>query len=65
MIKVTRLNGKEYWINPHQIEIIESNPDVTLQMLSGKYYVVKEKPEEILNKIIEYRKCIGCFKNEL
>ena len=65
MIQVTRLNGTKYWINPHQIETIECNPDVTLQMLSGKYYVIKETPEEILDSIVAYRRKIGVFKNEL
>ncbi|MGI0518508.1 flagellar FlbD family protein [Treponema denticola] len=65
MIQVTRLNGTKYWINPHQIETIECNPDVTLQMLSGKYYVIKETPEEILESIVAYRRKIGVFKNEL
>lgn len=65
MIQVTRLNGTKYWINPHQIETIECNPDVTLQMLSGKYYVIKEAPEEILESIVAYRRKIGVFKNEL
>ncbi len=64
MIKVTQLNGREYWINPHQIEAIESNPDVTLSMLSGKKLVVKESPEDVLGRIIEYRRQIGGFKNE-
>lgn len=65
MIQVTRLNGTKYWINPHQIETIECNPDVTLQMLSGKYYVIKETPEKILESIVAYRRKIGVFKNEL
>lgn len=65
MIRVTRLNGSEYYLNPHQIETIESNPDVTIKMLSGKSYVVKETPEQIINAIVEYRKKIGVFKNEL
>ncbi|TAH46763.1 MAG: flagellar protein FlbD [Treponema sp.] len=64
MIQVTRLNGKEYWINPHQIETIECNPDVTLQMLSGKHIVVREKPDDIIDRIIAYRRRIGAFKNE-
>ena len=64
MIEVTRLDGKKYWINPHQIESIECNPDVTLAMLSGKYIVVKDSPEDIINRIIEYRRQIGAFKNE-
>lgn len=64
MIVVTRLDGKQYWINPHQIESIELNPDVTLLMLSGKKIVVKDSVEEILNRIVEYRRRIGGFKNE-
>ncbi|MDR2552760.1 MAG: flagellar FlbD family protein [Treponema sp.] len=64
MIKVTRLNGKEYYINPHQIESIEVHPDTTLLMLSGKYVVVRENVEEVIDRIVEYRRRIGAFKNE-
>jgi flagellar protein FlbD len=64
MIKVTRLNGLEYYINPHQIESIEIKPDTTLLMLSGKHVVVKETIEEIIDRIVEYRQRIGGFKNE-
>jgi len=64
MIKVTRLNGIEYYINPHQIESIDIHPDTTLLMLSGKHVVVREKVEEIIDLIVEYRRRIGGFKNE-
>ena len=64
MIKVTRLNGKEYFINPHQIESIEVQPDTTLMMLSGKSVVVKEGVDEMIDRIVEYRRRIGGFKNE-
>jgi flagellar protein FlbD len=64
MIKVTRLNGKEYFINPHQIESMEIHPDTTLLMLSGKYVVIREGVEDVINRIVEYRGRIGGFKNE-
>jgi flagellar protein FlbD len=64
MIKVTRLNGVEYFLNPHQIEYIESNPDTTLVMLSGKKLIVLEDVQSILDRIVGYRKLIGCLKNE-
>ena len=64
MIKVTQLNGMEYYINPHQIESMQFHPDTTLFMLSGKHLVVKEKLDEILDEIVEYRRRIGGFKNE-
>lgn len=59
MIEVTRLNGKKYWVSPHQIECMEQNPDLTLTLLSGKKIVVKDSPEEIIQKIVLYRKKIG------
>ena len=64
MIKVTRLDGKVYHVNPHQIEYIESNPDTTLIMLSGKRLVVLEDYQSIFQEIVDYRKQIGAFKNE-
>ena len=64
MIKVTRLDGKEYYVNPHQIEYMEKNPDTTLIMLSGKRLVVQEDRQSILDRIAEYRSRIGAFKNE-
>jgi len=64
MIKVTRLNGDEYYINPHQIESMEIHPDTTLLMLSGKHVVLREKVDEVISRIVDYRKQIGYFKNE-
>lgn len=65
MIKVTRLDGKTYWINPHMIESMEQNPDLTLVMLSGKHVVIKDDPEEVITRIIEYRKKIGINTQEV
>ena len=59
------MNGKKYWINPHQIESMEQNPDLTLTLLSGKKVVVTEAPQDIVDKIVEYRKRIGGFNQEL
>jgi flagellar protein FlbD len=53
-----------YYINPHQIEYIEVRPDTTFQMLSGKIVVVKETVDEVIDRIVEYRRRIGGFKNE-
>jgi flagellar protein FlbD len=64
MIEVTRLDGRTYYVNPHQIEYIEANPDTTMVMLSGKRLVVREPYEQILERIVSYRRLIGAFKNE-
>ena len=64
MIEVTTLGGRRYHVNPHQIEYIENNPDTTLVMLSGKRLVVQEGYDTLLERIVEYRRLIGAFKNE-
>ncbi|TVQ27642.1 MAG: flagellar protein FlbD [Spirochaetaceae bacterium] len=64
MISVTRLDGREYLVNPHQIESIEVNPDTTLIMVSGKRLVVREECRTIVDEIVAYRRLIGGFKNE-
>ncbi len=64
MIEVTRLDKKTFYINPHQIEYIECNPDTTLIMLSGKRLVIREDYQSVFTRIVEYRRLIGAFKNE-
>jgi flagellar protein FlbD len=59
VIKVSRLDGVEYYVNPHQIECIEINPDTTLVMLSGKHYIVRDEADDVLEKIEAYRRRIG------
>ncbi len=63
MIQVSRLNGEVYYINPHAIEFIEETPNTVVTMLSDKKVIVTESIEEILNKIIEYRKKLGDWGN--
>lgn len=64
MIKVTRLNGVEYLLNPHLMESIDQNPDTTITLVSGKKVIVKETPKEVLSEIVEYRKRLGISGNE-
>lgn len=65
MIDVIRLDGKKFWVNPHMIESMETTPDLTLTMLSGKKIIVRNSPEEITEKIIAYRKQLGIDKQEV
>jgi len=66
MIEVTMMGklGKVIHLNPHQIEYIENDASTTIVMLSGKRLVVQEDYTTVLNRIVEYRRLIGAFKNE-
>lgn len=65
MIEVERLNGKKYWINPHMIESMEEMPDLTLTMLSGKKIIVKNSSDDILGRIIAYRRKLSFASEEI
>ncbi|HOS52475.1 MAG TPA: flagellar FlbD family protein [Fervidobacterium sp.] len=58
MIRVTTLNGKEFYINAEYIEKIEANPDTTITLFNGKKYIVAEPIEEVVKKVLEYKKKI-------
>lgn len=58
MLKVTELNGHDYYINPDQIEKIDKNPDTVITLITGKKLVVKETPEYIVDKYIEVKRKI-------
>ncbi len=64
MIEVTRLDGKKYWINPHLIECMETNPDLMVEMMSGRKVILKDNPQDVIDKIIEYRKKLGINSQE-
>jgi flagellar protein FlbD len=61
MIKVTKLDGTEYYINPHQIECIEIRPDTALVMLSGRQHILKEEVDTVLERIDVYRRRLSPY----
>ena len=65
MIPVTKLDGSTYWINTHMIESMEQNPDLTVTFLSGKKIVVRDKPQEVIDRIVSYRAKIGINAQEI
>lgn len=65
MILVTRLDNSEYYLNPHHIETIEVNANTVILLLSGKKLIVKEKYEDLYQRIVEYRSDIGLVKDNL
>lgn len=64
MIKVTRFDSSELWVNPHQIEFMEATPDTVISLISGRKIIVKESVEELIKKIVEYRRKLGYIKSQ-
>ena len=55
MVMVTRLNGKEFYINPDLIVFLEETPDTVITLADGKKMVAAESARLIIERIIEYR----------
>ncbi len=58
MIELTRLNGKKLAVNADLIKFVEQAPDTVLTLVTGEKLVVCESSEEILQRIIDFRRTV-------
>ncbi len=58
MIKLTKLNDSVFILNSTLIESIEETPDTVITLTTGKFLIVKETEDEIIEKVISYNKQI-------
>lgn len=59
MIEVSKINGKVVMVNPDLIRFIEATPDTVLTFTDGERLMVRDLPQEILEKIVRYRRSCG------
>jgi flagellar protein FlbD len=65
VIRVTRLNGERFALNPDLIERVEGPPDTVAFLVDGTKYVVRESVDEVLQEIREYRAAILATSYEM
>ncbi|QXE20281.1 flagellar FlbD family protein [Clostridium sp. 001] len=58
MIKLTGLDNKEFIVNADIIEKLEAIPESLITLTNGKKYLVKESTDEIVEKVIKYKRKI-------
>jgi flagellar protein FlbD len=59
MIRVTRMNNHSILLNSDLIEQIETVPDTTIALTTGQRLFVRESADEILSRIIQFRRRIS------
>ncbi|HXG59739.1 MAG TPA: flagellar FlbD family protein [Planctomycetota bacterium] len=59
MIRVTRLNGKEFVVNADLIQYVEETPDTVITLVNHEKLVVKEPVNEVIRRVVEYRRSIS------
>ena len=63
MIKLTRFNSQkkkkgEFVLNAEIIETVEETPDTVITLLNGKKLIVEEPMDEIVRRVMKYRKAL-------
>lgn len=61
MIWLTGLNQKEFVLNSDLIEKIEEVPESMITLTNGKKYLVTESVEDIIKKVVKYKRGIYKF----
>ena len=56
MILLTKLSGKEVLVNEQLIETAQETPDTVITMNTGHTYIVSEKLDVIMDKIVEFNR---------
>jgi flagellar protein FlbD len=59
MIRLTRINQVPLVVNSDLIEHVESTPDTVVSLSTGQKFMVLESPDEVIARVISFRKAIG------
>ncbi len=58
MIRLTRLNNQPLTVNSDLIKFVEQSPDTLITLVTGEKIVVRETADEVLARLIEFRRSI-------
>jgi flagellar protein FlbD len=56
MVALSRLNGEKFVLNADFIEMVEETPDTVVTLTSGKKLMVKDRLDDVLKRVIEYKR---------
>src|SRR5271157_2368980 len=58
MIQLTRLNNSPLMVNSDLVKFVEQSPDTVITLVNGEKILVREKADEVLSRIVEFRRSI-------
>jgi flagellar protein FlbD len=59
MIRLTRINRVPLVLNSDLIEHVDATPDTVIALTTGQKLVVMESADEVIQKVIEFRRLIA------
>ncbi len=61
MIRLTRLNGREFLLNSELIKFLEETPDTVVTLVNGERVVVSERLDDIIERVIDFGRRLRAF----
>lgn len=58
MIRLTRINGEAFILNASLIQYVESRPDTYITLTTEERLIVKETPDEVLRRTIDFQRAV-------
>ena len=65
MIRLTRLNGSEMYLNADLVATVESHHDTVVTLVDGKCYVVGEPAAAVVQAITVYRASVLALADQV
>ena len=58
MIYLTHFSGGQFYLNADIIQAVEATPDTVITLINNQKLLVKDKAEEVVEKIINYQRIV-------
>jgi flagellar protein FlbD len=55
MIYLTRMDKQQMYLNPDHVTSIEETPDTVITLFNGNHFIVRERAEIIIARIVAFR----------
>jgi flagellar protein FlbD len=59
VVRLSRLDNSEFYLNAELIETIEKTPDTVISLTNGKKLVVREPADEVVSRVVDYRRRVA------
>jgi flagellar protein FlbD len=65
VIRLTRLNGSELYLNADLIATVESRPDTVVTLVDGKHFVVADSADDVIMRVTRYRAAVLALAEQM
>jgi flagellar protein FlbD len=65
MIRLTRLNGSEVYLNADLVATVESHHDTVVTLVDGRTYVVTDTAQGVVDAVTRYRASVLALAEQM